>query len=602
MMKLRLFLLSFCVSFSLLGQTQSEIDAALAAEYFSQGKIEESISLYKGLLKQGFNQQYYASLLQILYSQEQNKDAENLIKRAIKQNPDNNIYSIDLGEHYLKTSELKQAKKIFDRVIDNLKANNTDISRTASNFLSRNNLDYAAFTYQKARQVLRNQNLYSYELAYIYQRQGKDDLIAREYLALVENNPAMLSQIKIYLGSLMTQSSDDNLLRLVREATLAKVQKTPNNTSLTSLLIWLMLQEKDYKSALSYSKALDRRQKESNGEAVYEVAQISLNNEDWETAIDGYKYLTDKGKETPYYTQSLFGMLTARFQLFISSSVHTEKAKQEIENQYLKALNDEGKNASSASIMLQLANLFAYHLSKPQEAVDILTELASIQRLSPQVKAEAQLAMADVLLMNDDVWGASLEYSKVALDLKNDEIGSKAKFAKAKLSYYIGEFENAEIQFDALRSSTSKFIANDAMEYSLLISDNMDEDSTWNGLTLYARADLALYQNDIKRAKAYLDTLNAAYLYHNLFDEVLFKRATIAIREGKYQEADSLLQTIVLKYPYDLMADDALYLSAQINETFLQNPQRAKENYERIILDYPSSLYVTQSRKRYTKM
>ncbi|MDR0789358.1 MAG: tetratricopeptide repeat protein [Bacteroidales bacterium] len=592
----------FCVSGALFSQTNTEIDAQLAAEYFSQGKVEESISIYQSLLKQEFNQQYYEALLQIFYQQEQNKEAEKLIKKAIKQNPQSNVYSIDLGLFYLKISEEKQAKKTFDKVINDLKANSSDISQTANIFMSKNNLDYAALTYLKGRELLRNPLLFTYELGFIYERQGKYELIVQEYIGIVEENPSMLNQVKIYLGNLMTQQDNTALLDLAKKTIVEKVQKKTDNLTLPSLLVWIYMQEKDYKSAFTYAKALDKRLKEGCAYLVFEVAEIGLNNKDYEASFGAYKYLIDKGKDNPYYEQSLFGLLSSQYYEFVATDVHSEKTKKEIEKQYTTTLNEVGQNANSAPIMLQFANLLAYYLSKPQEAVDMITDILNMERINSLIKAEANLTLADILLMNNDVWAASLEYSKVELDFKNDELGSRAKFAKAKLSYYIGDFQQAAMQFDALRSSTSKFIANDAMEYSLLISDNIDEDSTYNGLLLYAKADLALYQHNPQVATQYLDTININYLHHSLFDEVLLKRAEIAIEERQYQQADSLLQLLVLKYPYDITADDALFLLAQINETHLANAQKAKQYYERIILDYPSSLYVTQARKRYQKI
>ena len=50
------------------------------------------------------------------------------------------------------------------------------------------------------------------------------------------------------------------------------------------------------------------------------------------------------------------------------------------------------------------------------------------------------------------------------------------------------------------------------------------------------------------------------------------------------------------------MADDALYLLAELCLTNLNSTQRAIEYYERIIIDYPNSLYVTQARKRYNDL
>ena len=77
------------------------------------------------------------------------------------------------------------------------------------------------------------------------------------------------------------------------------------------------------------------------------------------------------------------------------------------------------------------------------------------------------------------------------------------------------------------------------------------------------------------------------------------QKARIRIRQQRYAEADSLLQQLVDFYPDDLLADDALLLLAQLNEEQLGNLSRARACYEKLILDYPASLYADQARKRY---
>ena len=59
----------------------------------------------------------------------------------------------------------------------------------------------------------------------------------------------------------------------------------------------------------------------------------------------------------------------------------------------------------------------------------------------------------------------------------------------AQTSFYKGDFDWALTQLKVLRGSTSQLIANDAMQLSLLISDNSLEDSTQTALKKYARAD-----------------------------------------------------------------------------------------------------------------
>ncbi|MDR1005604.1 MAG: tetratricopeptide repeat protein [Bacteroidales bacterium] len=599
MKRFAFFLLWFCFTLTSFAQNRISVDAALAKQYADEGKISESVSLYQSLLKQGFNKQYYEELLQIFYSNERNDDAERLIKQAIKQNKANAVYEVDLGQHYLKTGEPKKAQKIFKKAINGLKANKSDVNALVGAFFRHNNLEYAALTYLKAREIFRDPLLYTYELTLIYAKQGKDDLIAKEYIAIIEKEPSMLNQVKIYLSNLIAQSNNTTLLPLIRNIIIETIQRQPDNMTMHSLLIWLCFQNKDFSVALTYAKSMDKRLESGNDATIFEIAQVSLNNKDYQTSSQAYKYLLDKGKDNVYYEQALVGSLNVAYEEFVAKPLHTEKQKAEIEKQFSATLNQTGQTSSAVPIMLQYASLLAYYLSKPQDAMDMIADVQKINRLSDKIKAEASLMAADILLMNGDVWSAMLEYNKVALDFKNDELGSRAKFAKARLAYFIGDFEQAEMEFDALKASTSKFISNDAMNYSLLIADNMDEDSSYNGLTLYAKADLALYQHNPQLAIKYLDTLDADYLYHPLLDEVLYKRSEIAIEQKEYSKADSLLDELVLKYPYDIMADDALFLSAQINETYLQKPEVAAQKYERIILDYPSSLYVTQSRKRY---
>ena len=96
--------------------------------------------------------------------------------------------------------------------------------------------------------------------------------------------------------------------------------------------------------------------------------------------------------------------------------------------------------------------------------------------------------LGDLLLFSGEIWDASLLYSQVEKAYKNDVIGAQAKFKNAQLSYYNNDFEWAKSQLDVLRASTSKLIANDAMQLSLLISDNMEDDSTYDMLSLFAAA------------------------------------------------------------------------------------------------------------------
>ena len=127
--------------------------------------------------------------------------------------------------------------------------------------------------------------------------------------------------------------------------------------------------------------------------------------------------------------------------------------------------------------MKNLAALDAFYLGDAESATVLLNKALDLPDLKPQSRADVKLELGDILLFSGDVWEATLLYQQVYKDFKNDVIGQTAKFKNAKLSFYIGEFKWAQAQADVLKAATTKFIANDALALSLLISENYDADS-----------------------------------------------------------------------------------------------------------------------------
>ncbi|MDD2530283.1 MAG: tetratricopeptide repeat protein [Bacteroidales bacterium] len=592
-------LIALFYSYPLFAQTDKNTQEKA---FFLNEETQNKIDLYEDLIDKEFRQEYYDNLLSLYYQTNQDSKAEKLIKKTIKKFPQNSLFIADLGTHYIKLGEQNKANNQFDKSIENLQANSNSIVQLASYFNVRGNIDYAIKTFKKGRELFNNKSLFIYDISYLYQRQGNYEEIANEYLSLLDENPSMLNQVKIYLGSILQQDNDGKFSDFLRNTMLKKVQQEPSNQNLSQLYIWTLLQQKNYKMALTQAKAIDKRFENLTGQTVYEIANIALNNQDYEIAKEGFIYLINKGNESTYYLVSRLGLLSSLYHPFINKINHTPKEIAYLQTQYEITLEELGKLPATIPIMQQYAYLLAYYLDLPQEAVDILDQTLSMPQIKPLEKAKSKLTRADIYLMENDIWEASLTYSQVEKEFKNDVVGSEAKFKNAMLSYYNGDFTWAASQFDVLRSSTTKLIANDAMQYSILISDNIDEDSTYGGLAYFSKAEFAIFQNKYDLATHYLDTLNQQYLSHPLFDEVLYKRAEIEIHKKNYEKADSLLNLILLKYQYDIMADDALYLLAELCLTNLNSTQRAIEYYERIIIDYPNSLYVTQARKRYNEL
>jgi tetratricopeptide (TPR) repeat protein len=210
--------------------------------------------------------------------------------------------------------------------------------------------------------------------------------------------------------------------------------------------------------------------------------------------------------------------------------------------------------------------------------------------------------LADIYVMEDKVWDAILTYSQVDSEYKQSPIGAEAKFRRAKISYYQGDFEWAQAQLDVLKASTSKLIANNAMQLSLLITDNLGLDTSEAAMQLFSKSELLEQQNKWQECHTLLDSLSNTYKSHTLIDEVIFKKAKIYEKEKKYEQASVQYQKVAQDFSFDILADDALYSRAILLEEKLNNKELAQELYEKILLDHPDSIYTVDARKRYRKL
>ena len=256
----------------------------------------------------------------------------------------------------------------------------------------------------------------------------------------------------------------------------------------------------------------------------------------------------------------------------------------------------------SGEIILRLSEIMAQYNKNVDGAIKLLKTYIGQNGPDNIMIARAKLALADYLLIADNVWDATLYYSQVEKMYSDAPLGHEAKFRNAKLSFYRGDFDWAKAQLDVLKSSTTELIANDAMQLSLLIQENTGLDSIVKPLRLYAEADLYIFKNMYAEATVKLDSITRQYPKHSLADEVLMARATIAFKKRDYAAALGYYEKVYTEFSKDVLADDALYQAAVLNEKFLNNKDLAKVLYQKLILEYPGSVYAVEATDHYRKL
>jgi tetratricopeptide (TPR) repeat protein len=428
----------------------------------------------------------------------------------------------------------------------------------------------------------------------LYRFRGDKVSLINEYLNFLPDNTAFIAQAENNMAGMF---EDNDGYDLLKTALLKKIQKEPQQTIYIELLIWQYLQQKDFDQALNQSLALNRRDND-DGSSIYALSHTLVANNAYDEAIRGYQYLIDKGRDAPYYISAKIELINTK-NLKVTSGKYTEADLLDLEKDYKDLLTEFGDISNTAFAAEQLAKLQIFKLHKFDEAQKLLEHTIAMPGIKPDLLANCKLDLGDVYLITGHQWDATLLYSQVEKDFPNTDIGQDAKFRNAKLAYYTGDFYWAKRQLDVLKAATSQLIANDALNLSLLISDNLNADSSGNALKIYARADLHIFAEEPNKAVQTLDSIDKKYPGNALSNDILMAKARILIQQKNYTDAIPLLKKIYENDPANLWADDAVFMLGDIYDTQLNDKEQAKIYYQKIITDYPGSLWINEARKRF---
>ena len=349
-------------------------------------------------------------------------------------------------------------------------------------------------------------------------------------------------------------------------------------------------------------KAIDKREKE-NGSRVFQLAEVAANDKDYDAAIQAYDYIiTDKGVISTFYIPAKQELLRCKRNKIVENFNYTQEDLLQLKQEYHNFLNEFDRGKTTASIIYELAELEAYYLNDLDESIKLLQELIDFPNINPNLVANAKLSLADFYLMKGDIWEATLLYSQVDKAYEDDILGHEARFRNARLSYFNSDFGWAQAQFEILKASTSKLIANDALDLSVFIMDNLGLDTTAASLTLFSEAELLTFQNRFDEAFTKLDSLVSQYPDHSLKDDVYYAKAQIHIKQRNYVEAAELFNKIITDHKEEIRADNALFELAELYESQLNDPEKAKGLYETLFIDFSGSTYAVEARKRYRKL
>ena len=545
-----------------------------------------------------YNDYYFERYVECLISLEEFQESERAIRKQIKKRPEQVQLYVTYGNLYERQNKMKEAEAEYQKAIKQLSADRFIITKLANAFVRLTKYKLAIDVYEKGSDLLKDRQVFAYNLADLYRRQGNNKKMIEYYLNSVAANPSRMASVKtLFQRYLLEEDFLDLQTQLY-----SRIQEDRDVSIYPELLSWVFIQRKDYKSAFRQVRALDRKNKE-NGSRVYQLARIAANAKDYNTAIQAFDYIvSDKGITSSYYIPAQQESLACKRKRITEGFDYSLEDLKTLEQEYITFLDEFGRNKTTANIINELADLEAFYLNDLEKAISILNEMINYPGINPATQAEGKLKLADFYLMQGEIWEATLLYSQVDKAFKDDILGHDARFRNARLSYYAGDFQWAQTQFKVLKASTSKLIANDALDLAVFITDNLGLDSTETSLKLYSEADLLVFQNRFGEAFEKLDALLSQFPEHSLQDDVLYMKAQIFKKQKKWDEAIEMYEQIIEAHKDEIRADNALFEMADLQENQLGNSEKAKELYEKIFIDFSNSTFAVEARKRFRRL
>ena len=583
---MRILLLFFSCLFSFWVSAQND---QLALDYFEKGEFEKAVTLYEEIhAKQPTNLFFFEKLLQCYRQLQQFDKAENLIEKR-KQKYNQPTMQIELGYNFQLQKQQDKANKYYQLALDEIQKEPNYAYQLGSNFEKKSLLEWAIKSYELGQKF--NQNLnFDYQMALLQGQMGNVELMIDKLFDYAYAKPEFVPTVQSFLSRFLMENANESFPVYVKKTLLIRTQKTPD-IFWNQFLSWFYVQQKEYDKAFVQERAIYKR----NPESFYEIvtlAQLAIEDNQDETAKTILAFVLENTSDVGLQMQAHHFLMKMK----IENAIAKDYPQIQLELQEL--VKKFGVSPYSLKLQLLLANFEAFYQNQPKNAIEQLQKTLELP-LNLREAAAVKMELADIMVFDEKFNQAILYYAQVEDNLKNDELAHEASMKMAKANYYKTDFEWTLQQVKNLKQSSSLLIANDAIELFMLIQDNSVEDSTKTALTAFAKADLKLYQKKKDEALQAFLTILEKHKGESIQDITLLRIAQIYKQKNQFDLALNYYNKILTDHADGVFVDEALYFSAEIYRIELNQPEKAKPLYERMVLNHPDSIYFTNSRINY---
>ncbi|MFZ4613645.1 MAG: tetratricopeptide repeat protein, partial [Bacteroidia bacterium] len=179
----------------------------LGIQYFEKAEYDKSKEVFEKLFSKNADEINYSYYLNSLLELKEYKTAEKTIRKLLKKQGYSSQLQVDLGSVFLKNGDEKTAFQEFEKAIDKLSPNQSDVIQLAGIFQQKNLIDFTIKTYLKGQSMLRGIYPFYFELAEAYNGKGDIANMIDQYLESINFNSIYLVQVQ---NALQTNLGEEN--------------------------------------------------------------------------------------------------------------------------------------------------------------------------------------------------------------------------------------------------------------------------------------------------------------------------------------------------------------------------------------------------------
>jgi len=607
----RSIILSFILIFTCLAQVNNNTNNIflLGQAYLKAAQYEEAKNIFEKLYnQQPDNYQYFNSLNEAYIQLKMYDSSIILINKRLQLTPtDINLYGL-MGSTYYLSGDEKKSFAVWDDALKKLKPNYVNYRVLANHAIERRAFEKAIEFLQEGKKISNDPKFFSFDLGNLYSLTMQYENAAKEYCSILASDPKQLGTVE---SRILSYSDKPNAM-----ATTINIVKNWNdkrNINFLFLLAKLYEENENYDKAFEEYLQIEKEQN-SNGRYLLTFAQSLLEKNKFSIAAKIFNKIISDYPSSPFLSSAKLGYAKALGEelkediiknsqawkpIYIKENMYPKKTTDVI-NAYKELISKYKLSEVGAESYFRIGEINLEIQNKLDEAIGNFTNVIN-NYPSSILFADSYRLRAQTFVKKGDLNKALSDYDFLIKDARvSNEIKNNARFNKATILFYKGEFENASNLLKQIINNKNDNSANNAIELSLLLNTTKSDSLH---LIKYANADLLIKQNKFDSANLILKNLyldKATTFVLKSYSAYSFAQTQIAL--DSLSSALITLTEIIKDEKQNIFADKALFLKGQVYQFGIINKVDASNMYQELLEKFPNSIFVDEARKEIIKI